>query len=471
MQRLDNAKRLGRKGPTAHGSETEGAQLGRMARLTARVEEARLKTGDKRGAAKLGRKGSANGSCGRGLAHGSDRRARLMAHGSGSASGEGSAHSSENGAAHGSRRKGSSDGSVCRGLAHGSGRRARLTAHGSGSRDRLTAHGSGSRARLTAHGSGSRARLIAHGSDSRARLMAYGSGGSGSATISRGAARLGLYGLGSQLGRTARLTAWLTARSLWLAASLGRKGLGSRLKALAEGAQLTARLAGAQLMAWTEGARLTAHGAPPTLSTISNEFEAAIDNQYRFEDADKKDSSVSEKKKRPDSKDRTTDKTSLRVKFDDEQIGKTTMENGGNGNLEDVSGKRKGGGLKIEIEDKPSGKVEMDVESSDVVALLGSLLRFENNVAKGKSRKKLEDKKSLDLVDLSTKKKNNKKKREEDDDFQKNNGEAMVNEEVPVLDSKELKRKEKKKSKNRELGKEGHVDGSEKQHSTKRRKV
>ncbi|KAA0035278.1 glutamic acid-rich protein [Cucumis melo var. makuwa] len=111
--------------------------------------------------------------------------------------------------------------------------------------------------------------------------------------------------------------------------------------------------------------------------------------------ADKKDSSVSEKKKRPDSKDRTTDKTSLRVKFDDEQIGKTTMENGGNGNLEDVSGKRKGGGLKIEIEDKPSGKVEMDVESSDVVALLGSLLRFENNVAKGKSRKKLEDKKSL----------------------------------------------------------------------------
>lgn len=59
----------------------------------------------------------------------------------------------------------------------------------------------------------------------------------------------------------------LTARSLWLAASLGRKGLGSRLKALAEGAQLTARLAGAQLMAWTEGARLTAHGAPPTLST------------------------------------------------------------------------------------------------------------------------------------------------------------------------------------------------------------
>ena len=74
-------------------------------------------------------------------------------------------------------------------------------------------------------------------------------------------------------------------------------------------------------------------------------------------------------------------------------------------------------------------------------------------------------------MDLSTKKKNNKKKREEDDDFQKNNGEAMVNEEVPVLDSKELKRKEKKKSKNRELGKEGHVDGSEKQHSTKRRKV
>ncbi|KAL0537705.1 hypothetical protein IC582_026690 [Cucumis melo] len=280
-------------------------------------------------------------------------------------------------------------------------------------------------------------------------------------------------------------------------------------------------------------------------SKVSNEFEAAMDNEYRVEDGDKKNSSVSEKKKRPDSKYRTTDKTSLRVQSDDEQSGKTAMENGGNGNLEDVSGKRKGGGLKIEIEDKPSGKVEMDVESSDVVAVekkrkkhkkksedrhgdieddgreSGARLKHgksqntdnncdnaeasgefvENNVAKGKSRKKLEDKRSLgdvkdqvksedqrrgdikeerstdndngngtDLVDLLTKKKKKRKQREEDDDFQKNSGEAMVKEEVPVLDSKELKRKEKKKSKNRELGEEGHDDGSEKQHSRKRRK-
>ncbi|KGN47333.1 uncharacterized protein DDB_G0283697 [Cucumis sativus] len=282
-------------------------------------------------------------------------------------------------------------------------------------------------------------------------------------------------------------------------------------------------------------------------SEVSNEFEAAIHDQYRVEDGDKNNSSVSEKKKRPDRKDRTTDKTSLRVQSYNEQIGKTPMENGGNGNLEDVTGKKKGSELKIEIEDKPSGKVEMDVESSDrdksVVAVekkrkrhkkksedrhddieddereSGARLKHgksqntdnncdaeasgefvENNVANGKSRKKLEDKKRLDdvkdqvksedqrrgdvkegkstnndndngtdHVDLSPKKKK-KRRREEDDDFQKNSGEAMVKEEVPVLDSKELKRKEKKKSKNRELGEEGRDDGSEEQHSTKRRK-
>lgn len=287
-------------------------------------------------------------------------------------------------------------------------------------------------------------------------------------------------------------------------------------------------------------------------SEVSNELEAALDNPCRVEDGEKKKSSASARMKRPDSRDETRDKPSLRVQSDDVQIGKTAMENGGSGKFVDVSGedgKRKGGELKIEIEDKPSGKVETDVESSDrdksVVAVekkrkkhkkksedkhgniedderdSGARLSHsksqnsdnngdieasgefaQNNVAKGKVRKKHEDKSlgdekdqvkdegqrrrdmeeekntdkdnddGTDLVDLSTKKKKRKKKkREEDvDDFQNNRGGAMVKEEVPVPDSKESKRKERKKRKNRELGEEGGDDGSEEQQGTKRRK-
>ncbi|XP_038902882.1 probable xyloglucan galactosyltransferase GT11 [Benincasa hispida] len=285
-------------------------------------------------------------------------------------------------------------------------------------------------------------------------------------------------------------------------------------------------------------------------SEVSNELEAALDNSYRVEDGEKKKSSVSERKKRPESR----NKPSARVQSEDERIWKTTMENGGNGKLEDVlgeDGKRKGGELKIEIEDKPNRKVEMDVESSDrdkgVVAVekkrkkhkkknedkhgniedderdSGARLSHnksqnsdnngnieasgefvENNVAREKVEKKHEDKKSLgdekdqvktevqrrrdieeekginkdnddgtDIVDLSTKKKKKKKKkkREEDvDDFQNNSGGAMVNDEMPVSNSKELKRKDRKKRKNRELGEEGGDDVSEEKQGTKRRK-
>ncbi|CAK9314457.1 unnamed protein product [Citrullus colocynthis] len=117
-------------------------------------------------------------------------------------------------------------------------------------------------------------------------------------------------------------------------------------------------------------------------SEVSNELEAVLDNPCRVEDGEKKKSSASARMKRPDSRDETRDKPSLRVQSDDVQIGKTAMENGGSGKFVDVSGedgKRKGGELKIEIEDKPSGKVEMDVESSD---------RDKSVVAVEKKRKK-----------------------------------------------------------------------------------
>ncbi|XP_022947113.1 DEAD-box ATP-dependent RNA helicase 42-like isoform X1 [Cucurbita moschata] len=259
---------------------------------------------------------------------------------------------------------------------------------------------------------------------------------------------------------------------------------------------------------------------------VSSGLEAAVDSSHRIENGERIKSSVNESKsgkKRRESRDRN----------ENEQDGKTAMASGGNGDFEDVvgeDGKRRSDELKTEIEEKPSRRVEVDVKSSDrdesVVGIEKKKKKhkkkskdgederdaevgqsygksqtsanngeteatedfIENNVGRGKDRKKHKDKNNLGdekrtkkdnddetgLVELSTKDKKKKKKKkknreEDDDDLQNNGGGAIEKEKMPVSDCQELKRKESKKRKNGDL-EEGVDDGSEEQQGTKRRK-